>query len=360
LERQAGLTPKHGEKVQCRDVSTYIREYALHRPTAPRPSDMTFQRQDHLAEMKEYLIRLESHIRADISLQHQNSHIELETFFRDLLNQTFAWNLGNANAKLGLNQDSFDLFDDGDQLAVQVTVTTTAAKIRKTLKSFIGKHDLRYKRLIFVYPVIDVPDSKADFAGLLNGYDFAPSRDRIGFGTILQKAQDMLVDDQEALLQLLRRELKPLGAALQMGVDQTLETLIAVINYMSSNSPIEQIEFDEQQPDLQRKRERFREHTAHILTQYRINQGLHATIQQARQAIGYDSVRVAKIQAWLKIRSIEALQMSGEDVSAAFTQLVNNLLDVAHSRGTNAEETAVRFLLADEFVRCNVFPNPVS
>lgn len=321
---------------------------------------MTLQRQDHLTEMTEFLVRLESHIRADILLRHQNSHIELEAFFRDLLNQTFGWKLGNANAKLGPNQDSFDLFDDQGNLAVQVTVTTTAGKIKKTLKSFVGKHASTYKRLIFVYPVIDVPESRADFAALLKGYDFDASRDRFGFGTILQKAQDMDVDDQEALLQLLRKELTPLGKSLQMGVDQTLETLIAVIKFMSSNSPIAEIQFDEQQPDLQRKRERFREHTSMILSQYRINQGLHATVQQAREAIGYDSVRVAKIQAWLKIRSIEALQANSQNAADAFTRLVNDLLSVAHSRGTDAEETAVRFLLADEFVRCNVFPNPVS
>lgn len=121
---------------------------------------MTFQRQDHLAEMKEYLVRLELHIRMDILLRHQNSHIELEVFFRDLLNQTFGWKLGNANAKLGPNQDSFDLFDEHGNVAVQVTVTTTADKIKKTLKGFIGKYAAKYKRLIFVYPVIDVPESQ--------------------------------------------------------------------------------------------------------------------------------------------------------------------------------------------------------
>lgn len=321
---------------------------------------MTFQRQDHLTEMKEYLIRLESHIRADVRLRHQNSHIELEGFFRELLNQTFDWHMGNANTKLGPNQDSFDLFDEVNEIAVQVTVTTTAAKINKTLRGFVGKHDHKYKRLIFVYPVIDVPESKANFGKILKGYDFDASRDRIGFGDILQAAQGMDVDGQMALLKLIRKELGPLGAALQLGVDQTLETLIAVIEYMSSNSPISEIEFDEQQPDLQKKRDRFQQHATSILNQYRINQSLHATVHQAREAIGYDSVRVAKIQAWLKIRSIEALQTSGENTSEAFGKLVNDLLRVAHSRGTNAEETAVRFLLADEFVRCNVFPNPVG
>jgi hypothetical protein len=88
---------------------------------------MTLQRQDHLTEMKEYLIRLESHIRADIMLRHQNSHIELEGFFRDLLNQTFGWYLGNANTKLGPNQDSFDLFDDVSEILVLLVASSMRA-----------------------------------------------------------------------------------------------------------------------------------------------------------------------------------------------------------------------------------------
>ena len=150
----------------------------------------------------------------------------------------------------------------------------------------------------------------------------------------------------------------PLGVALRFGVDQTLETLIAVIQFMSENSPIDQIDFDERQPDLQQKRQRFREHVAYLLGQYRINQTLHATIEQARAAIGYDAARVAKIQAWLKSHSIEALDRNANNAQVAFLSLVDDLLKRAHAQGTKAEETAVRFLLADEFVRCNVFPNP--
>ncbi len=308
--------------------------------------------------MKDWLVRLEQDIRADVALRHYASLTELENFFRDLLNTAFGWKLDNANALFGMNQESFDLSDTVNSVAVQVTVTTNAAKIRKTLKGFIGKYDTTYKRLIFVYPEIEIPGSTADFGADLKGYDFVASRDRIGFGSILQKAQDMTVEEQKELLTLLRDELQPLGVALRFGVDQTLETLIAVIQFMSENSPIDQIDFDERQPDLQQKRQRFREHVAYLLGQYRINQTLHATIEQARAAIGYDAARVAKIQAWLKSHSIEALDRNANNAQVAFLSLVDDLLKRAHAQGTKAEETAVRFLLADEFVRCNVFPNP--
>ena len=97
------------------------------------------QRQNYLTEAKDWLNRLEISISGDVALRHQDSHIELETFFRDLLNLVFDWNLDNANTPLGKCQDSFDLSDKDASLAVQVTVTTTAEKIRKTLASFVGE-----------------------------------------------------------------------------------------------------------------------------------------------------------------------------------------------------------------------------
>ncbi len=169
---------------------------------------MSLQRQECLEEIKQWLVRLESSIVGDKALQHQNSSIQLEGFFRDLLNLLFGWNLKNANALFGLNQDSFDLSDESEGLAAQVTVSTDAAKIRDTLTTFIGTHDATYKRLIFVYPRIAVGETRADFGRLLNGYDFDPRRDRISLGAILRKAQqEMDIDKQMELRRFSGRSL---------------------------------------------------------------------------------------------------------------------------------------------------------
>jgi len=179
------------------------------------------QRQDYLTEAKDWLNRLELSIVGDTALRHQDSHIELETFFRDLLNLVFGWNLDNANTLFCKNQDSFDLSAEDGSLAVQVTVTTTADKIRKTLESFVGTYDKIYRRLIFVYPVTKIPESRADFSDTLKGFDFDADRDRLGFGSILREAQGFTIEKLEQLIQLLRKELRPLGAALPPGFDQT-------------------------------------------------------------------------------------------------------------------------------------------
>lgn len=172
------------------------------------------QRQDYLMEAKDWLNRLEISIAGDIALRHQDSHIELETFFRDLLNLVYDWNLDNANTLLGQSQDSFDLSDKAASLAVQVTVTTTAEKIRTTLASFVGTYEKSYQRLIFVYPFMTLPASRADFSEALKGFDFDAGRDRLGFGSLLKEAQGFTIDKLERLIQLLRKELRPLGGEL--------------------------------------------------------------------------------------------------------------------------------------------------
>ena len=181
---------------------------------------LTRQRQDYLTEAKDWLNRLQLSITSDITLRHQDSHIELETFFRDLLNLVFDWKLVNANTLFGKNQDTFDLSDEDNSLAVQVTVTTSAKKIRKTLGSFIGTHDAVYKRLIFVYPNITFPASRAEFTEDLKGFDFDAKRDRLGFGSILKEAQDFPIEKLERLIQLLRKELRPLRD--QLGFEETV------------------------------------------------------------------------------------------------------------------------------------------
>jgi hypothetical protein len=94
---------------------------------------------------------------------------------------------------------------------VQVTITDSAGKIHQTLGKFIGKYDHKFKRLVFVYPMISPAESKADFSRDLKGFDFDVTRDRLGLGSILSSAQS---NKLLPLRDLLRRELGTLAAPL--------------------------------------------------------------------------------------------------------------------------------------------------
>ncbi|MCA9135685.1 MAG: SpoIIE family protein phosphatase [Planctomycetales bacterium] len=164
--------------------------------------------ENYLPEITERLLYLDQSVRAHKALRHQNSHIEIEVFFRDLLNLVFDWKLTNANRLFGRNQDSFDLSDTAKGIAVQVTVTTDAAKIRETLTKFIEKYDKDFCRLVFVYPFIEISNSTANFDDTLNGFDFDPKRDRFSFGHLLSETQDMKIERQKEVCLFLRSEIR--------------------------------------------------------------------------------------------------------------------------------------------------------
>ena len=319
---------------------------------------VAFKSQETLESLKEWFVRLTVSMQGNKALKHQDANIRLEYFFRDLLNEIYGWNLVNANALLSTDQDSFDLSDSGNGVVVQVTVTTGAAKIRKTIRSFIGTHDNDYSVLKFSYPVMTCPKSSAEFTGDLNGFDFDPSRDRIDFNAMLTHAADLPVRRQKEILELVSEQLEPLGRALQFGTDDILDTLIEVITYMTGATKREDIADTEKDPDYARKQQRLAAHIAYLEQQYTIHAALYSAVDQARKAIGYDQVVAARIQAWLKGESISLLDKHEGNAARAFDALVDDLLAKAHQQAKAAQKTAVRFFLADEFMRCNVFPNP--
>lgn len=170
---------------------------------------MVAQRLQNLDELKRLFSLLETYVQANDPLRHQDANIELENFFRDLLNRVFSWRLDNANSLFGKNQDSFDLTDQTSRIAVQVTVTTGATKIRETLDKFVGKHDADYDRLIFIYPILKLPRSTADFSDDLKGFPFDPNKDRIGLGEVIAEVQNFDITSQNEVLQLVKKELAP-------------------------------------------------------------------------------------------------------------------------------------------------------
>ncbi|MEZ5325940.1 MAG: SMEK domain-containing protein [Verrucomicrobiales bacterium] len=320
---------------------------------------MTFERQRLLDEIEEWLARLDRALAADKALNRTDSAKAGENFARDLLKLLYGWTLENANFSTP-NQDSYDLASEKDKLAVQVTVTTGAGKVRKTLKSFIPNHRKTFTRLVFFYPKLGVKPSSGDFSTELDGYPFDPKNDSLCLDDVLKKADDMTVPELEGLLRFLERELQPLDRTLSTGVDPTMDVLIRCIAYMSETVPAEEVDFVELSPSQEEKLRRLNQNSKTLLAEYHLHQEFHATLAHAREAVGCDTVRAAKIQKWLKAHSIRALDAAGGDARAALEAMARDLLARAHSSGTQAEEDAVRFLLADELISCNVFPNPAN
>lgn len=318
---------------------------------------MPFANSQLLDEIRDLLVTLDRRMHGEKVLKRLDSALGSENFVRDLLNLVEGWQLDNANFS-SPNQDSYDLTDRGRRIAVQVTVTTGATKVRKTLTSFVPEYRDDFDRLLFFYPRLDVSPSGANFAAVLEGFDFSAKRDCWCLDYILEKANDLDTPKLRSLRDFLSTRLTPLVSPPCRGLDPTMDAMISVIEYMSENVPADEVEFLELSPDQEAKLARLRCDAESLLGEYRMHQELHVPLDVAREAVGCDTVRVAKIQKWLKIHSLMALDRCNGDAPCALEALAADLLERAHAGGTKAEEDAVRFLLADELISCNVFPNP--
>lgn len=318
---------------------------------------MLFASSQLLNEIRDLLITLDRRMHGETVLRRLDAALGSENFVRDLLNHVEGWQLENANFS-NPNQDSYDLADRGRRIAVQVTVTTGAAKVRKTLASFVPEHRNDFDRLLFFYPRLDVSPSRANFAPELDEFAFSANRDCWCLDYILEKANDLDTPELRSLRNFLSTRLAPLVSSPSRGLDPTMDAMISVIEYMSENVPAVEVEFLELSPDQEAKLARLCCDAERVLGEYRLHQELHVPLAVAREAVGCDTVRVAKIQKWLKIHSLRALERCNGDAPGALDELAADLLERAHAGGTKAEEDAVRFLLADELINCNVFPNP--
>jgi len=128
-----------------------------------------------------------------------------ERFFEFILNQTYSWNLVNANA-LRSNYPAIDLADDNLRICVQVTGENSSNKIKKTIKTFFEHNqDAKYDRLVFLI-LTGKKAYTADF-GIPAGFDFDGDRDILDVDDLLRDIEHKPAKLIEAISSHVQREL---------------------------------------------------------------------------------------------------------------------------------------------------------
>lgn len=90
----------------------------------------------------------------------QDINILLENFFRDILNIIYKdRSFKNLNS-LKENFASIDLGDDKNEIAIQVTSTTSLSKVKKTIEKY--KQEYNYKKIVMLYVKMDKPSRSKD------------------------------------------------------------------------------------------------------------------------------------------------------------------------------------------------------
>lgn len=300
------------------------------------------------------ILRIEIEQLNKINLTDYN--IIAENFYRDLLNFS-GFELENLN-EVKKNVDSIDLVDKTNKIAIQVTSRNDTTKIHDTIKGFHSNSDYNeYKRLIMLligksklkYP-------KTDFTK--NGlYPFNKETDIIDIDDIIEKYKSYDAKKLEPIADFLESEID-----IKIGVKKTKSneviTIIKMIEFLSDDKNYKEINLIEI-VDPDKKRLRFVEHFDFLMAKYSDLYPIYAgTLKEVKKISDIDSVRVKKINVYLRDLSDTYLAKYNNNPKDALYELVNYFEEEISSSNTDYDILAIRFYLLDELINCNVFPNP--
>jgi hypothetical protein len=283
-------------------------------------------------------------------------NIYSETFFADLFNIVFSFELKNMNV-YKQNIEGIDLVDNKNKTIVQVSSTSTKQKIESSLSKNIFKRYVGY-RFIFISIAKDATNLRGHSYVNPHGASFSPKDDIVDVGTILNIVLNMSIDKQKEFYDFIKKEL---GSEIDIfRVDTNLATIINILASENLNGSIDspeinifeisrKIEFN----DLKTVKD--------TIDDYKIYYNkLDEKYSEFDREGANKSLSVFQI-----IRKQYSLLQNEERTSRdVFFSIIDNIIEVIINSKNYIEipyeelEMCVYILVVDAFIRCKIFKNP--
>ncbi|MGG3889486.1 ABC-three component system protein [Metabacillus fastidiosus] len=305
-------------------------------------------------EEKLQLLGLRIAKRGKLNLLELNIHSE--TFFADLLNILFSYELVNLNV-YKQNVEGIDLVDANNKVIAQVSSTCTKQKIESSLKKKIF---LKYTNHRFKFISIAKDADNLRNTNFVNphGALFTPADDIIDINTILKVILNMSIDKQKELYDFIKKEL---GTEINIiGVDTNLATIINILadEDLASNIVPPQINHFE----IDKKIE-FNDllSVKDTIDDYKIY--YHKLDEKYKE---FDREGANKSFSVFQIirKQYTFLQNKVGNPHDLFFNIVNNIIDIIEKSKNYKKipyeelEMCVEILVVDAFIRCKIFKNP--
>lgn len=314
-----------------------------------------FEKQNDINAIIEKLSFLKNKVELSNPLNLTDVNIIAENFYRDLLNLIFGYELSNINI-VTQNAASIDLGDLKNNVAIQVTSTSALKKTKETVTKFIEKKLCnQYKRLI-IFNIVNKATHKEKAIGDPNIFELNTQKDIWDISDLIKEINDLDTARVKEIRKFLDKEIRFLET---QAVSKEIKTFIALIEYLSDeNQPAAGNGFIEE-PDPDRKiNSRFSDHSEFLKTQY---QDLYVEYGQVLNDVSQQSdigfTRVRRLGLHLKKLSDTVLTEKHGNAIIALETLVESFCDILKRASLEYDESAVRFFLVDQLIRCNVFPN---
>lgn len=291
------------------------------------------------------------------SLNHQDINVVSENFFRDFLNLAFGYNLKNINI-VEKNARAIDLGDEVQRIAIQVTSTSGIAKIKHTHAGFVaGGLDTKYDRLV----VLIIGAKKVYKQDTLGGdgvFAMSIKDDVWGLEELLALIDDLTAEKLLECFDYLKAGIS-IRQSREANEVLTLLRLIEVLSESEVSDTAADIRFD---PDPDGKiNARFADYADFLKRQYTDLYAIYGgTLAEVASQADIGHGRMLKLQVYLTNWSDRVLHECGGNPELALETMVIRIMDKMGDGTAGFDESAVRFYLIDQLIRCNVFPNKAA
>lgn len=293
--------------------------------------------------------------RGKINLLDLNIHSE--TFFAELFNILYDYNLVNLNY-IKQNTEGIDLVDTKNKIIIQISTTCTKEKIENSLNKGIY---LFYKDYNFKFISISKEvSSKLKATEFENPYNliFDSQKDILDSTTLLRYILNLEIDKQKILFEFIKKELGEEISTIK--VDSNLATIINILaeedldfKNTEINTTVFVIEEKINYNNLNRVRE--------LIDDYKI-----FSVKLDQKYVEFDRGGKNRSTSILQIIRKQYVKLRNEkkDSEEIFYGVVENIIKIIEESANYKKlpfeelEMCVDILVVDAFMRCKIFENP--
>lgn len=309
------------------------------------------KREKNINVITERLTYLQLKVKNRNSLNLTDINVHAENFYRDFFN-LLGFSFENTNYD-EQNAAHIDLIDSANQRAIQVTSQNDNDKISSSIKGFFEKSEYKEYKLEVLLISKDAKDYRTDFTDG-GRYNFDHKNDVKDVKKLIAEINNETAEKIEAIASFLDKEILAERAKTE---STEVETIMALIDFLSRDENRTLIERDENVDPDKKIYKRFSEHSGFIIGQYQDLLSIYnVALVEARK--GIDTVEALIISSYLKDESDQLLTKHNNDPKFALNELVNYFYNKLSENGfIKFDKQAIRYYLLDEMIKCNVFPN---
>lgn len=312
---------------------------------------------DYIAEKLEVL-SYNINSNGKLNILHLNIHAE--TFYRDILNILYDYNLKPYNVGKA-NAEAVDLIDKDKKVVIQVSSTVTKQKINNTLeKDKIKELSDEGYSIKFLFISNEAKNLRGNTYNNKHSINFEPANDIWDKITVLEQISQLSIDRLTLIHDLIQNEFGERPGTLKLS-----SNLAAIVNFLSKENlhdVTNSIQLNDYGIEEKIEFNELNDIKASTFDEYKIYYGMLERIYKEFNREGSNKA-VSVLRKITSFYEKEVLNKESTNVEKFFNvigKVQEHVLQSELVKEIPEEEIdmCIRIIVVDAFVRCKIFKNP--